>query len=145
MSSLEVLEYHLLLYLFQLLEVVHILLYVDSLLHVQNEHQGISLTMLQKNSHLFFVDIVLSFLGPCLWHMEVPRLGVKWELQLLAYPIAIATPELSHICSLQHSSWQWQILNPLSEARDWTHIPMDTSRICDCSATAGTPYIFFWL
>ena len=25
---------------------------------------------------------LLSFLGPCLWHMEVPRLGVKLELQL---------------------------------------------------------------
>ena len=25
------------------------------------------------------------FLGPHLRHMEVPRLGVKWELQLLAY------------------------------------------------------------
>ena len=25
-----------------------------------------------------------------------------------------------------HSSWQRQILNPLSEARDWTRIPMDT-------------------
>ena len=35
----------------------------------------------------------------------------------------------SHICSLHHSSRQCQILNPLSEARDQTHILMDTSRV----------------
>ena len=32
------------------------------------------------------------FLGPRLWHMEVPRLGVKSELQLLAYTTSTATP-----------------------------------------------------
>ena len=32
------------------------------------------------------------FLGPHLPHMEVPRLGVEWELQLLAS--ATATPDL---------------------------------------------------
>ena len=31
------------------------------------------------------------FLGPHLWHMEVPRLGVKSELQVLAYTTATAT------------------------------------------------------
>ena len=30
-----------------------------------------------------------------LWHMEVPRLGVELELQLLAYTTAIAAPDLS--------------------------------------------------
>ena len=34
--------------------------------------------------------------------MEVPRLGVELELQLLAYAIAIAMPDLSHICDLSH-------------------------------------------
>ena len=33
------------------------------------------------------------FLGPHLQHMEVPRLGVKSELQLLAYTSATATPD----------------------------------------------------
>ena len=37
-------------------------------------------------SSLFFV-----FLGPQVWHMEVPRLGVEPELQLLAYATATAT------------------------------------------------------
>ena len=59
--------------------------------------------------------------------MEVLRLGVELELQLLAYAIATATPDLSHVSNLQHSLWQRQILNPLREARDGTHILMDPS------------------
>ena len=35
------------------------------------------------------------FLGPHLWHMEVPRLGVDSELQLLAYTTATQDP--SHV------------------------------------------------
>ena len=38
------------------------------------------------------------------WHMEVPRLGVKSELQLLAY--ATATLDLSLVCNLHRSSRQ---------------------------------------
>ena len=51
-------------------------------------------------------------------HMEVPRLGVEWELQPLAYTTATATPDLSLICNLHHSSQQCWILNPLIRARD---------------------------
>ena len=65
--------------------------------------------------------------GTHLQHMEVPRLGVKSELQLPAS--ATATPDLSHIFDLHHSSWQCHILTPLSEARDGTCIHMDTSHI----------------
>ena len=36
-----------------------------------------------------------------LWHMDVPRLVVKSELQLQAYATAIAMPDLSYICE-QH-------------------------------------------
>ena len=61
--------------------------------------------------------------------MEVPRLGVESELQLLAYTTATATPDLSCVCDLHHSSRQCPILNPLSKARDQTHILMDTSQI----------------
>ena len=32
--------------------------------------------------------------------MEVPRLGVESELQLLAYTTAIATRDLSYVCDL---------------------------------------------
>lgn len=59
--------------------------------------------------------------------MEVPRLGVKLELQLLACTTATAMPDPSSICSLPLSSWQCQILNPLSGLRDQTHILMDAS------------------
>ena len=64
--------------------------------------------------------------------MEVPRLGVELELQLLAYITARAMQDLSFICNLHHSSWQHQILNTLSEARDQTHILMDPSQVCYC-------------
>ena len=50
--------------------------------------------------------------------MEVLRLGVKSELQLLAYTTATATWDLRHICNLYSSSRQHWILNLLSEARD---------------------------
>ena len=63
--------------------------------------------------------------------MEVPRLGVKSGLQLLACATARATekPDLSHVCNLHYSSLQHQILNPLSEARDEICILMDISRV----------------
>ena len=54
------------------------------------------------------------FLGLCLRHMEVPRLG-----------------GLNRSCSCwpMPQPWQRQIFNPLSEARDQTRVLMDTSRI----------------
>ena len=51
----------------------------------------------------FFLPSFLLFL-PHPWHMEVPRLGVKSELQLPAYATAIATPDPSRVCDLHHSS-----------------------------------------
>ena len=65
------------------------------------------------------------FLGMYLWNMEVPRLGVQLELQLLAYTTGLWDP--SHFCDLHHSSGQYWILNPWSGARDGTHILTDTS------------------
>ena len=47
-------------------------------------------------------------------HMEVPRLGVKSDLQL---PTATATLDLSQFLNLHHSSRQCQILNPLREGQ----------------------------
>ena len=75
--------------------------------------------------YIFFWSFV--FLGPHLWHMEIPRLGVESaELWLPAYTTAIAIWDLSCICDLHHSSWQRRILNPLSRAGNQTHILMDT-------------------
>ena len=64
-------------------------------------------------SFCFFCFFV--FLGPHPWHMEVPRLRIKLELQLLA--TATAMPDLSCIRDLHHSSGQRRITCPLSEAR----------------------------
>ena len=77
------------------------------------------------------------FLGPHSQHMEVHRLGVQLELQLPAYTTAAAKPDPSHVCDLHHSPWQCWILNPLSEAKDWTHDIMPPSRIHFCCAMTG--------
>ena len=69
------------------------------------------------------------FLGPHPWHMEVPRLEVESELQLLAYTTAMATQDPSCVCDLYHSSQQCQILNPLGRARDRTRVLMAASQI----------------
>ena len=61
--------------------------------------------------------------------MEVPRLWVESELQLLTSTTATATPDRSHVCDLHHSSRQRQILNPLSKARDQTCILIDTGLV----------------
>ena len=72
--------------------------------------------------------VCLVFLGPHLWHREVPRLGVQLKLQPLAYTTATATQDPSRVCDLHHSSQQQQILNPLSETRGQTCILMVTSQ-----------------
>ena len=66
---------------------------------------------------LFFFFV---FLGPHPGHIEVPRLGVEMELYPLAYIIATAMPDPSHVCNLHHSSWQHQSLTPMCKARDQT-------------------------
>ena len=88
---------------------------------------------------LFLFLFLFCFLEPHLRHMKVPRLGVELEIQLPFYTTAMSDP--SHVRNLHHSSRQCQISNPRSEARDWTSILMDTSRIFLHCATMGTPYL----
>ena len=88
----------------------------------------------------------IFFQGCTLSIMEVSGIGVKLEVQLLA----TATPDPSRVCNLHHSSWQYQIFNPLSEARDQTSIRMDTSHSFplrhsgnsqdQCAILSGTPW-----
>ena len=85
----------------------------------------------------FIFYLFFCFLGPCPRHMEVPRLGVKLEPQLLAYTTATTTRDPSHVFDLHHSSQQWWIPNPLSKSRDQTCILMDTNWISFCCATMG--------
>ena len=83
--------------------------------------------------YLFFV-----FLGPHLWHMEVPEPRGRIGAAAASLHHATATPDQRHICDLCCRSQQHQIFNLLSEARDWTHVLMDTSWVCCCWATRGT-------
>ena len=72
----------------------------------------------EEQGFLFVCLFVLHFLVLHLRHMEVPRLGVESEIQLPACATARATPDLSCIYSLHCSSWQCQILNPLSDDKN---------------------------
>ena len=83
-----------------------------------------------NTSSIYFVHLfAFFFLGPYLWHMEVPRLGVEWELQLPACVTAGATQDPSCICTLLRSVQQcqthwvnphppYQILSLLSHSRN---------------------------
>ena len=82
-------------------------------------------------SAYFFFFSFLVFLEPHSQHMEVPRIGVKSELQLPAYTTARATPDPSLICDLHHSSRQRQILNALDKAWNRTRVLVDTGQLRD--------------
>ena len=56
-------------------------------------------------------SLFLSFLGPHLWHREVPRLG--GQIRAAAAGLCHSKAGSSLICDIHHSSWQHQILNPL--------------------------------
>ena len=86
--------------------------------------------------HPWYVCMYFVFFGLHPWHMEAPRLGVQSELLLLAYTTAKPTRDPSLTCSLHHSSWQGQIFNPLSDAKDQTYVLMDTNQIHFCCTTA---------
>ena len=76
---------------------------------------GVGLLDYMVALYLFiYIYLFIFSLGLYLWHMEVPGIGVKSELKLLAYTTATAVPNLSHVFDLYHSLWQCQILNPLS-------------------------------
>ena len=97
---------------------------------------------LRRYTSLLLLLLLLSLfvlLGLHPQHMGVPRLGVELELQLLAYATATAMPDPSRVCDLHHSLKQCQTLDPLIEARNRTHILMDTSRVHFCCATMGSP------
>ena len=97
-----------------------------------------------QENYCRLITLRAFFSGLHLWYMEVPRLGVESELQLQAYTTATAMQDPSHIYDLYHSSWQCRIPNTLREARNKTHILMDTSQIHLCCTTMGTPSEHFY-
>ena len=80
---------------------------------------GIERFLIERFLSFIYLFIILSFVfsGPPPRHMEVPRLGVKSELQLPVYTETTAIRDLSSVCDLHHSSPLRQILNPLSKPR----------------------------
>ena len=78
-------------------------------------------------------------------YMEVPRLGVKWELQLQAYTTATATQNLSCICNLSHNLGQHQILNPPEQGWDRTCVHMINSQVLNPLSHNGNSIFFFFL
>ena len=61
--------------------------------------------------------------------MELLRLGVELELQLLAYSTATASQDPNLVCHLHNSSQKRRLLNPPHEARyrtasSWTLHPV---------------------
>ena len=91
-----------------LLEIIHL----NKRFSHQNCYQGRPLfkERCYYSDILWTLDLFLGFfvcvLGPHPWHMEVPRLGVKLELQLLACTTATAMQGPSCTCNLHHSWWE---------------------------------------
>ena len=79
----------------------------------------------------FFLSFFLPFLfraAPAYGSSQARgQIGAAAE----AHTTATAMQDLSRVGDLHHSSWQCQILNPLNEARDRTHILMDTNQSCN--------------
>ena len=63
-----------------------------------------------------------------------------FKATLVAYGSSQARGQIKAAAAdLHYSSWQCQIASPLNEARDQTLILRNTSWICFCCATMGTP------
>ena len=79
--------------------------------------------------------------------MEFPRLGVESELQLPTYSTATATATWDPELCLQPTPqlMQRQILNPLSGARDPSHVLMDTSWVHYRLSHVGNSILFCFL
>ena len=96
-------------------------------------------TWVDESLKLFFF---FFFLGRTrsIWKSYGSAQGwAKWELSCQPTP----QPQQHRIraASVNYSSWQRQIPDPMWEARDRTHILMDTSQIWFCCSTTGTPWI----
>ena len=94
-----------------------------------------------------FLFCFFLFLGLHLQHMEVPRLGVKLELQLLAYTTATAMSNLSSICNLCCNLRQfWGNSGSLTHwmrPGNRTHILMDISWVLNPLSHSGNSSVDF--
>ena len=92
---------------------------------LKDKRDGLLLFLIFYFFIFYFYLFILLGLHP--QHTKVPRLGVKSELQLLAYTTSTAVPDPSQVgnllCNLQP---RWN-LNSLSRARDRTLVLVATS------------------
>ena len=85
-----------------------------------------------------YLLIFFFFLGPHLWPMEVSRLGVESQVQLLAYTTATATlDQATSATSTKVCSIVGSLLSPLSGARDRTFFLMETSQVLNALSHNG--------
>ena len=101
----------------------------------------VSTTFMSSSSIAFFS---FPFWLGCIGSMDYSRLGVKLELQLPVYGTATAIQDLRHVSYLHHSWQQCQNINPVSDARSHTHVPIDPSQDPYSWAMTGTPAISFF-
>ena len=102
-----------------------------------------SLSLIKSNLCISFFLFFFCFLRPHMWHMEVPRLEVKSELQLPAYTTANSNAG-SELHLQPTSSQQRWIPNPLIEVRDQTCNFMVLGQNRFRCSTTGTPTDFFF-
>ena len=111
---------------------------LDTCTHMTHYSPGerwVALHILWLLGEFFFL-----FLWLPLCRMDVPRLGVEWELQLPAYPSATATSDPSHICDLHCSC------DNARSFTDWARPGINIGghiRSLTYWATMGTPDLFF--
>ena len=108
---------------------------------LQPKHFGLSAPFITFFQFLFFFFFFFCFFRATPAADGSSQARSQIRAALLAYSTALGTQDLSHICDLHHSSWKCWILNPRSEARDRTHILIDTSQVQFPWATMGIPQI----
>ena len=98
------------------------------------------MNILKSNNFIFlFLFFFLFRAIPMAYGSSQARGQIENASTSLHRPTAMQ--DTSCVCNPHHSSWQCQILDPLSEARDQKHVLMNTSWVCFFCATTGTPRI----
>ena len=89
-------------------------------------------------NQFFFFSLCLLRAAPTAYGSSQAR--AQLELQLLAYATATALLDLNHVFSLQHSSRQRWILNPLSKAKDGAQALLSGELWCPHGYLLGVLY-----
>ena len=84
------------------------------------------MSFLHSVPYSFFFFFFFFFLGCTCSIWKFP--GQRSNQSCSCWPTPQPQPDPSRTCNLHHSSWQCQIPNPPSEARDQTHSLTDTMR-----------------